>query len=179
MAGTFTTTTRFALRILKGSSLVSDIDEGFQRLAEDVDTKMLGFSEGTHAARPAAAYPNRLYFETDTKLLFRDTGAGWEQQLTTTSLSGGYTNPGAVAANTLYTPSTTRATLVVLSFQTPQVPPTIEMKIMVGGVEVSIYAHPYNENRWGTETFVVPANTTWEAKCVGSNFVIQAKYLFL
>lgn len=32
---------------------------------------------GTHAARPAAGSAGRLYFETDTSTLFRDSGAAW------------------------------------------------------------------------------------------------------
>lgn len=33
---------------------------------------------GTHAARPAAGTAGRLYWETDTALLFRDSGTAWE-----------------------------------------------------------------------------------------------------
>lgn len=33
--------------------------------------------EGTHAARPAAEIAGRLYWETDTKILFKDSGTVW------------------------------------------------------------------------------------------------------
>lgn len=32
---------------------------------------------GTHAARPAAGSAGRLYYETDTSTLLRDSGAAW------------------------------------------------------------------------------------------------------
>lgn len=35
--------------------------------------------EGTHAARPAAGAAGRIYYETDTLLMFRDNGATWDQ----------------------------------------------------------------------------------------------------
>lgn len=78
MPGTFGTTTRNLLRYLKGTSLVSDIDEGFQALAEDVDTKMASYLQDTFAKRPAAGQPNRLFKATDTGALFHDTGTLWE-----------------------------------------------------------------------------------------------------
>jgi hypothetical protein len=78
MAGIFNTTARNALRWLTGASKVSDIDEGFSALAEDVDKKMASWWEGTHAARPAAGQANRLYKETDTNIIFHDTGSAWE-----------------------------------------------------------------------------------------------------
>jgi len=36
-------------------------------------------ASGTHAARPAAGYAGRLYFETDTNLLYQDNGSSWAQ----------------------------------------------------------------------------------------------------
>lgn len=78
MPGTFGTTARNALRFLKGTSLVSDVDEGFEALANDVDTKMASYSQGTLAARPAAGQANRFYKATDTGTIYHDTGAAWE-----------------------------------------------------------------------------------------------------
>lgn len=46
---------------------------------------------GTHANRPtdnAANTEGRLYFETDTLLLFRDTGSGWETYSPSVSSGG-------------------------------------------------------------------------------------------
>src|ERR1044071_1162051 len=39
------------------------------------------FSQGTHAARPAAASSNNgfYYYETDTTNLFQSTGSAWQQ----------------------------------------------------------------------------------------------------
>jgi hypothetical protein len=46
---TYTTTTKYALRALTGSSLVSEIDIGFASLAADIDAAMAGYVEGTLA----------------------------------------------------------------------------------------------------------------------------------
>lgn len=78
MPGTFGTTTRNALRWLKGASLVSDVDEGFQLLAEDCDTKLVSWWEDTLAKRPAAGQPNRFFKATDINVIFHDTGTIWE-----------------------------------------------------------------------------------------------------
>lgn len=78
MPGTFGTTARNALRFLKGTSLVSDVDEGFEALANDVDSKMASYSQGTLGARPPAGQANRFYKATDTGVIFHDTGTLWE-----------------------------------------------------------------------------------------------------
>jgi hypothetical protein len=44
---------------------------------------------GTHAARPAAGTAGRTYFETDTHVLYRDTGSVWQ------ALSPGYVHKSA------------------------------------------------------------------------------------
>jgi len=82
------TTVSNALRYLLGSSKVSEIDDGLKALAEDVDTKMLGGAVGLHSARPAAAYANRIYFETDTPGLFHDTASAWEEWITDRAIFG-------------------------------------------------------------------------------------------
>lgn len=79
MPATFVTTVRNKLRAITGTSLVSDIDEGMKALADDVDTKMASWSEGTFAARPAAGQANRFYKATDTGAIYHDTGTVWEQ----------------------------------------------------------------------------------------------------
>ena len=78
----FTTTAKYALRRLTGSSLVSDVDAGFSALADDIDSKMVGYGQGTLAARPVstASTPGatgRRYYATDLSLEFVDLGTSW------------------------------------------------------------------------------------------------------
>lgn len=77
MAGTYTTTTKYLLRKLTGGSIASDIDEGFESLAEDIDGRIAGYSQGTFAARPGAGVAGKFYRATDTGELFSDTGSEW------------------------------------------------------------------------------------------------------
>lgn len=79
MALDFGTTTGNVLRYLRGTNLVSDIDEGFKVLAEDVAKKMMGFVEDTAAKRPAAGVLNRLFRASDTGVVSLDIGTGWGQ----------------------------------------------------------------------------------------------------
>jgi hypothetical protein len=75
---TFTTTTKYALRWLTGTNLISDIDAGFQALAEDIDANMAGYTSGTQAARPAAGVAGRIYRATDLAGgVALDTGTAW------------------------------------------------------------------------------------------------------
>lgn len=74
---TFTDTAKYALSWLTGSNLISDIDLGFQTLAEDVDANMAGYAEGTFAGKPAAGKTGRIYRCTDTGQWLADTGAAW------------------------------------------------------------------------------------------------------
>jgi hypothetical protein len=50
---------------------------------------------GTLAARPAAANAGRIYYATDTDILYRDSGSAWQA----ISLGGGTANPGSPATN--------------------------------------------------------------------------------
>jgi microcystin-dependent protein len=82
MAGSYATTARYALRKLLGSSLISDIDEGFASLADDIDAVMVGFTSGAIADLPASTpgdpgIAGREYYATDTGQLLKDTGTGW------------------------------------------------------------------------------------------------------
>lgn len=52
MAGTYDTSDRYALRALTGSSAVSDIDEGFAFLRDDVSAKLTPFDAGARSSRP-------------------------------------------------------------------------------------------------------------------------------
>jgi hypothetical protein len=76
---TFTTTTKYALRWLTGTNLISDIDAGFQTLAEDIDASMAGYASGTVAALPAAGKAGRIYRATDAARWFVDTGTAWDE----------------------------------------------------------------------------------------------------
>lgn len=80
----FSTTAKHALRWLTGSSVISDIDAGFQALAEDVDGLMAVDDQGLEGSRPTSTpgtpgKEGRYYFATDTRRLFRDYGTGWEE----------------------------------------------------------------------------------------------------
>lgn len=75
---TFGETARNKLRWLLGTNVGSDIDLGFQTLAEDVDTKMASYEQGAVGSRPAAGRPNALYYGTDNHVLYHDSGTEWE-----------------------------------------------------------------------------------------------------
>lgn len=77
MAGSFAETTRWKLRRLLGASKVSDVDEGFQRLAEDCDNTFIGMLVDTLAKRPGASMPNRIFRASDTGNYYLDTGTEW------------------------------------------------------------------------------------------------------
>jgi len=74
------TTARNALRYpILGDTPDFPRDMGY--LAADVDVKMVSYWTGTKAERLAlgVGQPNRFFKETDTGLLYHDTGAEWEQ----------------------------------------------------------------------------------------------------
>lgn len=159
------------LRWLKGNNLASDIDGGFQALAEDVADKMVAYQEGSHAGRPEPGHANRIYYETDSETLWHDTGEEWVRieglALTKTETYGALT---ARAGNTAYTPSATRPAFVVIYF-THEVGKSSKLKI--GGVEVGL-ALPET----GMLSFIVPAGQTWEVGAFGLTG-LQSNYLLL
>lgn len=77
----FTTTAKHALRWLTGVSIVSDIDAGFQALAEDVDGKMAIAEAGAIGSLPTSTVgtPGKLgrFYRATTGQLFFDYGTGW------------------------------------------------------------------------------------------------------
>jgi hypothetical protein len=74
----YTTTPRYALRALLGSSNISDIDTGILAGLTDVENAFSGYKSGTHATRLAAtALDGLLWRETDTGLVYVGTGTGW------------------------------------------------------------------------------------------------------
>jgi hypothetical protein len=79
---TYGTTALWALRKLTGGSLVSDVDAGFDALAEDVAPLLTPYSAGLLSARPVSTVgtpgiAGRSFFATDTQVLYRDIGTGW------------------------------------------------------------------------------------------------------
>lgn len=79
---TFGTTLKHALRVLQGTSLVSEIDAGFEALADDLDAIIAVDDQGTVVPVSTLGAPGkkgRYYFKTDTGQLFRDNGTGWDE----------------------------------------------------------------------------------------------------
>lgn len=112
MAGTYTTTARFLLSRLTGTSKVSDIDEGIGKLADDVDKKMVGYEEDTLAKRPAAGRPNAEFRATDDGSRYRDNGTTWDAVYTPGT---NYSALTVRSAESSFTPSTQQRTFAMLS----------------------------------------------------------------
>lgn len=55
----------------------NDVPVHLLSVVNQIEQNFAGSASGTHAQRPTASIPNRLYWETDTGILFRDTGTGW------------------------------------------------------------------------------------------------------
>lgn len=76
MAGT---TTRLALPFPELTD-AADIEQAVKPLTTLLDTIMLAYAKGTHAARPTAAAGNgRLYYETDTGTTYFSDGTTWQR----------------------------------------------------------------------------------------------------
>lgn len=72
---TLDTTTNNSFRYPTDADNGVDFATGIADLAADVDGM---WSSGTLAARPAAGKLNRVYWATDTKLLYQDNGTAWQ-----------------------------------------------------------------------------------------------------
>lgn len=78
-----TPTTKHALPTVNGSTdLARDIDTAINNLAAAVDSKMVGYGEGTLASRPTSSpgspgVTGREYYAIDTDQRFKDTGTSW------------------------------------------------------------------------------------------------------
>jgi hypothetical protein len=139
MPATFLETVRNKLRYMIGTDLLSDVDEGFQRLAEDVDTKMASFSQDTLAKRPAAGRPNALFYAEDTGVLFRDTGTVWrpvnpELALSTTTAPVGGEYIELAGSNTVALPTPATPNKVIGVANTGVVEGGIKVTTAVGEI---------------------------------------------
>lgn len=81
-----TPTSRYALKRLLGTTVIKEIDDAQRAFADDLDAKMVGYSEGLAANRPTSTVgtpgvAGRHYRATDTGQIFIDTGTGWAEVL--------------------------------------------------------------------------------------------------
>ena len=81
MAGTYDTSDRYQLRALTGSSNVSDIDEGFDFLRDDVSAKLTPYDAGARSSRPRSTpgvpgIAGRTYRSADGGIDL-DLGTSW------------------------------------------------------------------------------------------------------
>lgn len=72
----FLNTVKYALRY-PNLAQAADLADIVQKLAEDVDGKMVGYIFDVIGARPAAGVPGRRFFATDTRVEYIDSGAVW------------------------------------------------------------------------------------------------------
>jgi hypothetical protein len=76
------TTPRYGLQAPLGVD-VDNVPNWIRPLAQAMDNKMLGFSSGTLAARPAAgaamAQSGAIYYATDTTFVYQSDGSTWRQ----------------------------------------------------------------------------------------------------
>ena len=73
-------TTRGNFSYMEGTDLASDIDQGFENLAQRIADVGVLFSQGVFASRPAAAAwggGGALYLATDTSVLYYTDGTAW------------------------------------------------------------------------------------------------------
>lgn len=172
MAITYTTTTRWLLKKIKGTNKVSDVDDGIGALADQIDQTFIGLVEDTAAKRPAAGTPNRLFKATDTGLMSRDTGTGWEA-----IVGPGLGSPGVLTSRSFgaaTTPSATRPTMVVLSLTTSGTKAEDqerEISVLVNGVQIALLfsrTRAIGEGHTASVSFICPVGVAWEATVSGS-----------
>lgn len=70
-------TPRHAFPYLEGTDNANDIDQGFQDLAEDLDDKVVTFTQDAVASIPAAGTSGRLYYADDTAVVYYDNATDW------------------------------------------------------------------------------------------------------
>lgn len=135
----FGETTGNVLRYMLGGDLVSDIDAGFQALAEDVASKALFYVQDTLAKRPAAGVPNRFFKDTDDGLLWHDTGSVFEPILGPGLGAASYSAQTEVASNTEVEPSSTRPAFVAMTIRVKSSGTSV-WEVFVGGQRIAEYS---------------------------------------
>jgi hypothetical protein len=92
------TTDRLALPLPDGNDGPQgpDVPYWFERLGERLEAAVVSFDQGALAARPRQGYAGRVYFATDTGVIYYDDGRSWRTTTGagTPQLVG---NPGAPA----------------------------------------------------------------------------------
>jgi hypothetical protein len=74
-----------------------------------------------------------------------------------------------MGVNENHIPSTTRYVQVSLTIISPKQPPTIEAKVIVGGVQIQRIAIVAEEaQRWYTATFVCAPGEAWQLAVAGA-----------
>jgi len=91
------TTTKYALRY-PALTNPADVPADMTNLANDVDAAFAGFGQGTTAARPAAGKTGRIYWATDTTILYYDDGTTWR---TVGFIAGGSVTLAMLAADSV------------------------------------------------------------------------------
>jgi hypothetical protein len=116
---TYTNTAKYLLRKLAGSNLVSDVDAGIAALADDVDSKFAGYSEGVLASRPTSTggtpgIAGRIYRANDSSesVYYIDNGTGWDRLVRVRAIGSKTWDPPSIAsgASTSTTVTVTGAT---------------------------------------------------------------------
>lgn len=185
MSFTFLETLRAKLRYIVGTDLVADIDAGFANLAKDVDTKVVSYSQAATGSKPAAGQPNRIWRDTTTGFLYRDTGTEWKrlyigEAVTTLTAAGPYSAMAAITVNTDQTPSATRPTLVCLTCRAGAKKAAINVR--VGGASGFIVAQMAATTASVPQpfTFILRPNEKWRwENAEGSAGAVKASYLTL
>lgn len=100
MPPTLSTTTNNAFRFPTDANNGTDFATGIADLGADVDGM---WSSGTFSARPSASKLNRVYWATDVKVLYWDSGTAWEAVMlggawTSLTLASGWTAVGYTPA---------------------------------------------------------------------------------
>jgi hypothetical protein len=139
---TYNTDGKHGLRALEGSNAVSDIDEGFEALRDDIDSIIATDDQGPFASRPVSTPANpgkagRYYFATDRGdggLLYRDYGTGWIPIGPRRIVSGQVSAAGTLVSGTGFSVVRTGTGIYAITF-TPAFadhPPTVTATAIVG-----------------------------------------------
>lgn len=89
-----TPTTKYAIPTLAGTDLARDIDTLVTSALTSIDSKMVGYSEGTLASRPVSSggspgVVGRIYKSTDEGRVYIDNGTGWDEVRSSTAKTRG------------------------------------------------------------------------------------------